>query len=148
MRATCLICGSAGFTSASGKGVCPTCQKTKPAFIPRSAYEGRDTITPGYVITARGLVRYDQSTTAAMKQDAPQRVFHGSIPLPEENRKRTPQERVDSLTKRLAQTFANGALPESMLLEVQREGIARGNYVSMDQLRQLASFYLNRAARA
>lgn len=147
MRAVCLICGSTAGTSVTGRGICAHCQATKPAFIPVSAYKGRDTITPGYNITARGLVRYDQSSTARSVGDAPAKHWQGQISAPEQNRKRTPQERLDSLTQRLVRSFGNGNIPESMLREIQAEGIARGNWVSMDALRQLAALYLNRAAK-
>ena len=131
------------------EGICPSCQSRYPAFVPKDQLR-RDRVTPGYILRSTGMVRYDQSDIAKLKWDAKplyqgfsNEVF-GRIP---HNPKRTEQQRVDSLHRRIADTIARfGTIPASILRDVQREQIAQGKApMTGEQLRQLAGFYLTRA---
>lgn len=63
------------------------------------------------------------------------------------NPKRTRQEKLDSLHKRLVQAFPTGRVPDSILRDVREAQIAKGmEPLTMSQLRQLAGFYLDRAS--
>ena len=145
----CVMCSTA-FPGYGARGVCPSCQKRYRAFVPKKQM-GPDTVTPGYVSRSTGMIRYDRSDTARMQGDAPpfrlrydpKQVF-GKIPR---NPKRTPQQRIDSLHQRIAETIARfGTIPDSILRDVQREQIAQGKApMTGEQLRQLAGFYLSRS---
>src|SRR6266542_2810959 len=118
-KVTCVFCGSEWNDPVyKHRGVCPPCKSRNPAFIPKAQYANRETYHNGngYVARADGLVRYDLSAIAQTKGHAPQKIWTGLPPITlEPVRKRTPQERLDSLHQRLARTFANGAVPDSML---------------------------------
>jgi len=79
-----------------------------------------------------------------------------SVPIPDDAFKdvpkvvkRTPQERLDSLTKRLVDEMKKGgvnqALVEGILQQVTDMAAANGQLISTDQLRQLAEYFLNQA---
>lgn len=115
----------------------------------------------------RGVTQWDQGQarranwTESMrdKQDR----FRGDIgePIPEDVFsdvppivKRTPQERVESLTKRLirAHRSSDKVLVESLLGQIQTElfamtGYKLGEQVAIEDIRALSAFFLNKAER-
>lgn len=125
-------------------------RRSMPRFIPRDqVIPGAD--YKGYVARSDGLHRWDHAmtvpgTTMKLRQDIAGRdMAEGFDVTPVV--KRTPQERVDSMAKRIYYQYNKYGMTEECFTTVQEEAWKIGNPISFEQARELAKKYLLQAER-
>ena len=120
----------------------------RPLFIPASRVRP-DQEYIGYEASAEGLHHWETTLTRGSYVDETLRTVPLNLVAPafeaEPSRKRTPEERTESLAKRLAYHFDKYGLSESLVQELVAIGWKAGNALTSEEARALAAKFLGNA---